>query len=140
MWAIGLAPVPPRISGAPWAKGLLIDTNNPVSGRTTYSDGTPIVTDGNIYATGDNLLYSIDKITREFQWVFQTRGRIESSPSLANNTLYVGSIEGDLYAINAQNGTKLWDLIPGGAITSSPAYSEGEIYIGSNDGKMYAIK
>jgi outer membrane protein assembly factor BamB len=140
MWAIGLAPVPPRISGAPWAKELLIDTNNPVSGRTTYSDGTPIVTDANIYATGDNLVYSIDKVTHEFRWVFQTQGKIESSPSLANNTLYVGSIDGDLYAINAQNGTKLWDLIPGGAITSSPAYSDGEIYIGSNDGKMYAIK
>jgi outer membrane protein assembly factor BamB len=59
---------------------------------------------------------------------------------LANNVLYVGSQDGYLYAVNAQNGTKLWDYAAGGTITSSPAYSGGVIYVGSDDGKMYAVK
>ena len=140
MWAMSLAPAPPPISGSPWAMGLLIDPNTPHSGRVTYSEGTPIVTDSNIYATGDNLVYSIDKVTHQFQWVYKTQARIESSPSLANDVLYVANIDGHLVAINAQNGNKLWDLVPGGKITSSLVYSGGVIYVGSNDGKMYAIK
>jgi outer membrane protein assembly factor BamB len=54
--------------------------------------------------------------------------------------LYIGSDDGHLYAVNAQNGTKLWDFATGGPIISSPAYSDGLIYVGSNDGNMYAIK
>jgi outer membrane protein assembly factor BamB len=140
LWVIGLAPAPPPISGSPQEIGLLIDPNTPRLGIVTYSDGTPIVADGNIYTTGDNLVYSIDKVTHQFQWVFQTQDNIESSPCLANNVLYVGCIDGNLSAINTQNGTKLWDFVPGSAITSSPAYSDGVIYVGSNDGKIYAIK
>ena len=65
---------------------------------------------------------------------------ITSSPSLADNVLYTGSDDGYLYAVDAQNGTKLWDYATGGAITSSPVQVGGVIYFGSNDGKMYAVK
>jgi len=135
-----IAPSPPQISGSPWAIRLLLDPNNPGLGWAATSDGTSIATGSNIYTTGSNLVYSIDKTTHKILWVFETRNKITSSPSLADNVLYTGSDDGYLYAVDAQNGTKLWDYATGGAITSSPVQVGGVIYFGSNDGKMYAVK
>jgi len=140
MSMMDIAPSPPQISGSPWAIRLLLDPNNPELGWAATSDGTSIATGSNIYTTGSNLVYSIDKTTHKILWVCETRNKITSSPSLVNNVLYTGSDDGYLYAIDAQNGTKLWDYATGGTITSSPAQADGVIYFGSNDGKMYAVK
>jgi outer membrane protein assembly factor BamB len=140
LWAFHIAPTPPPISGPIWQMGLVINPNATRLRLVDSSDGAPIVTDSNIYTTGDNLVYSIDKTTHKFQWIFKTEDNIESSPSVANNVLYIGSNDGKLYAIDAKNGTKLWDFATGGKISSSPAFADGVIYFGSNDGKLYAIE
>ena len=56
-----------------------------------------------------------------------------------NKTIYVGSKDGKLYALNP-NGTQKWNYTTG-AIYSSPAIgSDGTIYIGSKgDSKLYAL-
>jgi outer membrane protein assembly factor BamB len=135
-----LAPQPPAISGAPQLTGLPLNPDNPRSAKVDAADGATIVTGSSIYTSGDNLLYSIDKVTDKIQWFFKTTVKIKTSPCLANNVLYIGSDDGHLYAIDAQNGTKLWDYTTGDKIESSPAFANGVIYFGSNDGKMYAIK
>ena len=59
---------------------------------------------------------------------------------MVDTTVYVGSEDGRLYAVDAATGKKLWDIITGGRITSSPAVADGTVYIGSYDGNLYAIK
>ena len=135
-----IAPSPPPVSGLPWGIGLFLDPNNPGAGRAVTATSTSIVTDNNIYTTGSNLVFCIDKTTHDFQWVFQAQDKITSSPALANNIIFTGSSGGSLYAIDAQSGAKLWDYATGGKIESSPTYAGGIIYTGSDDGKMYAIK
>lgn len=65
---------------------------------------------------------------------------MESSPAIdVEGTVYIGSSDGKLYAINA-DGTLKWSFQTKGAIESSPAIgSDGTIYIGSNDNHLYAI-
>ena len=65
---------------------------------------------------------------------------MRSSPALAGNTVYFGADDGHLYAVNAENGAKLWDVVLGDTITSSPVVVGSTLYIGSTDGKLYAIK
>jgi outer membrane protein assembly factor BamB len=48
-------------------------------------------------------------------------------------------VAGNLYAVKASNGTKLWSVPTGGGIRSSPAIANGVIYIGSDDHKLYAL-
>ncbi|BAU26527.1 outer membrane protein assembly factor BamB [Aneurinibacillus soli] len=76
----------------------------------------------------------------ETKWEFLTGGNINSSPAIASDgTIYIGSNDGNLYAIKP-DGTKKWEFLTGGSINSSPTIaSDGTIYIGSNDGKLYAI-
>jgi outer membrane protein assembly factor BamB len=63
-----------------------------------------------------------------------------SSPAIgADGTIYVGTEQGDLYAINADSSLK-WLYHVNRAIYSSPAIgADGTIYFGCNDSCMYAI-
>ena len=67
---------------------------------------------------------------------------MESSPAIGSDgTVYVGSADTKLYAINSKSGEKKWEFETGGAVTSSPAIgSDGTVYVGSVDKKLYAIK
>jgi len=68
-----------------------------------------------------------------------TAGVIYSSPAIVNGVVYVGSEGGNLYALNATTGVKLWNYSTGGSIWSSPAVANGVVYVGSNDSNVYAL-
>ena len=65
-----------------------------------------------------------------------------SSPAIGSDgTVYVGSDDYKLYAINGKSGVKLWEFETGGRVGSSPAIgSDGTVYVGSIDSKLHAIK
>ena len=66
---------------------------------------------------------------------------MSSSPAIGSDgTVYVGSLDKKLYAINGKSGVKLWEFETGGVVESCTAIgSDGTVYVGSND-KLYAIK
>ena len=74
------------------------------------------------------------------KWAFLTGANVESSPAIgADGTLYVGSSDFNLYAINP-DGTQKWGFPTGGFVFSSPAIgTDGTVYVGSSDGYLYAI-
>ncbi len=76
----------------------------------------------------------------EKKWAFRTGDWGASSPSIGTDgTIYVGSRDGYLYAINP-DGSKKWAFKTGGDVDSSPAIgSDGTIYVGSWDKNLYAI-
>ena len=73
-------------------------------------------------------------------WEFET-GDAVSSPAIGSDgTVYVGSADNKLYAINGKSGDKLWEFETGSQVNSSPAIgSDGTVYVGSWDNKLYAI-
>jgi outer membrane protein assembly factor BamB len=73
-------------------------------------------------------------------WQFETGRRVRSSPAIGSDgTVYVGSADNKLYAINPKSGAKLWEFETGGFVRSSPAIgSDGTVYVGSNY-ELYAI-
>lgn len=85
--------------------------------------------------------YSTRGVDGTVEWRFGTDGFVYSSPAIGENgTIYVGSEDTYLYAINP-NGTEKWNFSTGGHIYSSPAVeSDGTIYIGSKDHHLYAIR
>ena len=58
---------------------------------------------------------------------------VSSSPAIGSDgTVYVGSDDNKLYAINGKSGVKLWEFETGGGVDSSPAIgSDGTVYVGS---------
>ena len=65
---------------------------------------------------------------------------MRSSPAIGpDGTLYIGSFDNKLYALNGKSGVKLWEFKTGGYVPSSPAIgSDGTVYVGAYD-KLYAI-
>jgi len=75
------------------------------------------------------------------KWSYQTGNFVISSPAIgADGTIYVGSYDNYLYAINP-NGAFKWSYQTGGYVDSSPAIgADGTIYVGSLDYYLYAIQ
>ena len=71
-------------------------------------------------------------------WRFRT-GVIESSPLIVDKTVFVGSWNHKVYALNLKNGKVRWSYDTGEEIDSSAAYADGTVYIGANDGHVYAL-
>jgi hypothetical protein len=74
------------------------------------------------------------------KWKFSLWHWMKSSPAIGSEgTIYVGSNDNNLYAINP-DGTQKWVFSTGNAVCSSPAIgSDGTIYVGSCDSNLYAI-
>lgn len=75
------------------------------------------------------------------KWSFATSAAIrQSSPAIADDgTIYFGSNDDYVYALNA-DGTQQWAFQTGGAIDTSPTIGpDGTIYIGSDDDYLYAL-
>jgi len=74
------------------------------------------------------------------KWRYPTGDDVRSSPAIASDgTIYVGSYDHYLYAINP-DGTLKWKHQTAGNILSSPAIAgDGTIYVGSYDNYLYAI-
>lgn len=81
---------------------------------------------------------SSDSSTVE-QWQFQTDKRIFSTPAVVNNTVYFGSSDKYVYAVNATDGTELWRFQTHGRVVSSPTVLDGTVYLGSEDNHVYAL-
>ncbi|MEK8130132.1 PQQ-binding-like beta-propeller repeat protein [Paenibacillus filicis] len=74
------------------------------------------------------------------RWSFETGGKISSSsPAISiDGTVYVGSTDGKLYAVD-KKGNKKWEFSTEAAIYSSPAVSaDNTVYVGSGV-HLYAI-
>jgi eukaryotic-like serine/threonine-protein kinase len=83
---------------------------------------------------------SSDKIPKgTLKWSFATDDAIASSPVVLDGTVYIGSRDYNLYAIDAETGTEQWRFRAESWVEASPAVSGGVVYAGSNDGKMYAL-
>src|SRR5919198_6129426 len=79
-----------------------------------------------------------DADTGRERWKFKT-APIESSPLLKGNRLFVGSWDHRVYAINANNGKKIWSFEGDNQINTSAAYWKARIFIGSDSGTLYAL-
>ncbi len=68
-------------------------------------------------------------------------GSIVGSPVVADGILYIGSSDGNLYAIDAATGKPAWDspYVTGDQIWSTPLVHEGVVYVGSFDNKLHAM-
>ena len=74
------------------------------------------------------------------KWTAATGGSIESSAAIGDDgTVYVGSGDGNFYAVSPSGAVK-WRVPAGDRVRSSPAVAaDGTVYVGSDDGNLYAI-
>jgi outer membrane protein assembly factor BamB len=125
---------------------------------------TPAIAGQLVYVVSyDGKLYAFDTRTGKPQWKFATEGerRFEakglhgmqpknqtiadpfdvylSSPVVAGGTVYFGSGDGNVYALDAVSGALKWKFHTGDVVHASPAYADGALFFGSWDSYLYAV-
>jgi serine/threonine-protein kinase len=73
------------------------------------------------------------------RWTYATGGVVFSCPAVADGTVYVGSEDQKVYALDAATGHLRWAYPTGGKVSSSPAVADSTVYIGSDDHQVYAL-
>jgi len=68
--------------------------------------------------------------TNKTQWTYTTGDGVYSSPAVADGKVYVGSLDGKVYCLDALTGAHIWNYTTG-QVYSSPAVSDGRVYVGS---------
>ena len=98
------------------------------------------VTDSRVIVGGrDKRVRSLDRKTGKQQWVFVTKGRVDSSPVVVGDRVFFGSSDGNLYALDMETGKETWRFEAGGPISASPAVADGRLVIGNEDGMIYCF-
>jgi parallel beta-helix repeat protein len=79
--------------------------------------------------------------TNKTMWSYTTGGYVESSPAVAYGMVFVGSNDGDVYALDQYTGALVWNYTTGAgtAVYSSPAVAYGNVYVASFDHKVYCL-
>jgi len=76
--------------------------------------------------------------TNNTLWTYTTGGSVDSSPAVAGGVVYVCSQDGEVYALNAATGTRIWTSAIGRTV-SSPAVVDGVVYVGSMLNGFFAL-
>ncbi len=109
------------------------------------------VVDGTVYfSSRDALLYALRAADGSEVWrcpigvpsqmnSVDNWDYFDSSPTVVDGVLYVGSGDRQLYAVDTATGHTNWTFKANNKIRSSPAVVGGRVYIGGLDGYVYAL-
>ena len=134
--------------GLAWAKDM---------GTNRAQESTPIVVDGILFLTSSwSRVFAIDAVSGETLWSFdpQVPGAyarkaccdvVNRGVAVYKGRVYVGSLDGRLFALDAKTGEKVWEVDTlidrerAYTITGAPRAARGKIFIG-NGGAEYGVR
>jgi len=96
-------------------------------------EASPIVYDSTLYlgSAGDHL-YAIDITTGSEKWRSDSINFFRSSAAIANNLLFIGNADQNLYTFNLDGSVK-WTFETDGVVFAAPLVVENLVYFGSID-------
>ena len=72
-------------------------------------------------------------------WIARTAGPVVASAAIVQDTVYVGSQDGYLYALDLETGALRWRYRIGAPISSAPAVAADKVFVGCDDGAVYCF-
>lgn len=73
------------------------------------------------------------------EWRFSGDGPFWGGPIVVDGSVYIGSADHSVYAIDAATGDEQWEFQTEHRVEATPAYGHGTVYVGSYDQHVYAI-
>lgn len=95
------------------------------------------------FGSGDNKVYALDPAQGDPLWAkpFKAAKPVWSAPVLAGDNLFVTSLDGNLYVLDAATGVERWRYKTSAGIGSPAVVDEeaGLVYVGGFDSRLRAI-
>ena len=87
-----------------------------------------------------NQIVAFDIFGGEIAWIYEDRNLpFFSSPAVSEATVFIGSRDKHLHAINREDGTARWKFRTGARIEASPILFRDAVVVGSGDGRLYGL-
>lgn len=119
---------------------------NTLTGRRAWKTDTaspirsmPVLYKEMIYVGNEAGEFLCIDLGGNIKWRFKARRAITASPAIMNDTIFVGSVDAVLYALDIHSGFVIWRFRLGKGTISSPCIAEDMIFIGSADYNIYCI-
>jgi outer membrane protein assembly factor BamB len=84
-------------------------------------------------------VYAFERAAGKEAWSFLTGNRVDSSPVIAGQRVYVGSFDQHLYVLDLATGKELQKIRLDGQIIASPAVANGRLVVGTDKGTVYCL-
>jgi alcohol dehydrogenase (cytochrome c) len=112
---------------------------------------TPLVVDGVMYLTeAPNTVAAVDVATGRAYWIYEHKnpevtypccGKVNRGVAILDNTLFMGTLDAKLIAIDATTGQKRWettvvDYKKGYALTHAPLIVKDKVIVGTAGGEL----
>ena len=113
----------------------------------TSSGYSPAYSNGVVYIGGQpggnqpGQFYALDATTGKLLWNLPIAPGITGHVVISHDTIFAGSADNNMYALNTLNGQELWHFLAGvnGYFQFSPVYDNGAIYAPNENGYVYSL-
>lgn len=99
-----------------------------------------------IFGSGDNFIYAINKKKGTLAWNYDAGDMVRSTPTVVGDTVYCGTMKGELLALSVKKGKRKWvfkakgnKYFPKGEFLFKPLVHNGMVFAGSRDASFYAL-
>jgi outer membrane protein assembly factor BamB len=122
-----------------WKQGKILWTFRAQKAAQPFYASAAVTEQYAVAGSRDKRVYCLDRKTGDVVWNYPTGKRIDASPVVAGNRVYVGSLDGNLYVLDLAKGTLVQKIELDGPVTGSPAVADGKLLIGTEKGTLYCL-
>jgi CHAT domain-containing protein/outer membrane protein assembly factor BamB len=79
-------------------------------------------------------------LTGDVLWTYHAGAKILGSPATDGRTVFVGSEDGTLHALDRLTGKAIWRFSTTSKIYGQPQLADGRVFFGDHDGSVYALE
>lgn len=105
---------------------------------------TPLISlraaDDRLFLASDDQLMAVTEHSKQIEWQFSVSGtQLMHAPVSNGESVFVGTDNGTLYALDIRTGREVWTFEADHAIYGAPAVQGDDLFVGSHDGRVYAL-
>jgi len=120
-----------------------------ISAVWAHQGSKPFVWRGRLYSALGETVHCVDPETRTPFWKRTPRERQEEGdlldspltpPAIVNGKLFLGTLEGEIFCLSAEDGEAIWSVNVGEPIQSQLAVAQGRVYAATLKGHLFCLE
>ena len=100
---------------------------------------SPAIQDDIVYINNGYQTLALSLADGATLWTAEVSFTGNSSPTIANTTVYIASQSGALYALDSRTGEQRWRLQLDGLVFGSPTVDDGRVIVANDSGEVVAL-
>jgi Ca-activated chloride channel family protein len=121
-----------------------------VCGVWAYQGSRPFIYKDRCVSSMGDVVKCVDPKTEKVLWRHSVRDEKKDKgplvdaaltpPAIVNRKLFVGTSDGRILCLSAEDGKELWRVTVGDPILFQPAIAYGHVFVGTANGRIYCIE